>query len=595
MSQAQSAPSAATATTPTTASTPPDGYRFAAQLAEVEQSGCKVLAIDGRTVALFAADGQVHAIDNRCPHMGFPLDRGTVQDGILTCHWHHARFDLSTGGAFDGFADDVDRFPACVVDGAVWVDVSRHGDRRAHMRSRLREGLEQDIPLVLAKAAIHLLEAGDDPVDPFACALEFGVRNRSAGWGQGLTMLTCFQDLLPALDPADRPWALYHGLSAVARDTAGSAPRFTLAPLPGSTQSVATYRRWFRRFVEVRDEEGAERCLVSALRSGAPPSAVADLLFAAATDHRYLQIGHVLDFSNKAMEALDLVGWRLAETVLPSLLRGLTRASRQEESSAWRHPVDLVAILDEAFEQLPAALAAGESRRGQWRAAPDLTERLLGDDPAAIAAALLAALSEGAAEEQLGGEVAYAASRRMAQFGTANEFGDWDTVLHTFTFANAVQQGLRRAPSAELLRGVFDAAMSVYLDRFLNTPPARLPTAAGGDPAAMLTDLPPLLDRQQQVDAAAQLVASYLGADGDPDRLIAVLGACLLREDRDFHTIQTVEAALRQFAAHRGKPSGTHILIAAARYLAAHAPTVRAQDQTFRIALRLHRGEALWA
>ena len=28
--------------------------------------------------------------DNRCPHMGFPLDRGSVEDGTLTCHWHHA-------------------------------------------------------------------------------------------------------------------------------------------------------------------------------------------------------------------------------------------------------------------------------------------------------------------------------------------------------------------------------------------------------------------------------------------------------------------------------------------------------------------------
>lgn len=45
--------------------------------------------------------GKVLAVDNRCPHMGFPLDRGTVRDGILTCHWHHARFDLATGGTFD--------------------------------------------------------------------------------------------------------------------------------------------------------------------------------------------------------------------------------------------------------------------------------------------------------------------------------------------------------------------------------------------------------------------------------------------------------------------------------------------------------------
>jgi hypothetical protein len=89
-------------------------------------------------------------------------------------------------------------------------------------------------------------------------------------------------------------------------------------------------------------------------------------------------------------------------------------------------------------------------------------------------------------------------------------------------------------------------------------------------------------------------VAEYLGAGGDPDRLLAALGAALLREDRDFHTIQAVEAAFRRFAEWRGTAAGAHVLVAAARYLAAHAPTVRAQNQTLQIARRLHRGERLY-
>jgi hypothetical protein len=157
-----------------------------------------------------------------------------------------------------------------------------------------------------------------------------------------------------------------------------------------------------------------------------------------------------------------------------------------------------------------------------------------------------------------------------------------------------VQEGLRRAPSSELLRGVFDAAMSVYLDRFLNVPATRLPEVADGDPEELIAELPRLLDRQQQVDEAGTLIASYLGRGGDPTRLLAALGAGLVREDRDFHTIQTVEAVFRRYADHQGTPAGTHLLVAAARYLAAHAPTVRAQDQTLQIARRLQRGDRLY-
>jgi len=60
-------------------------------------------------IAVFAPEdsGSIHAVDNRCPHMGFPLHKGSVCNGILTCHWHHARFDLASGGTFDPFADDV--------------------------------------------------------------------------------------------------------------------------------------------------------------------------------------------------------------------------------------------------------------------------------------------------------------------------------------------------------------------------------------------------------------------------------------------------------------------------------------------------------
>src|SRR5439155_5626894 len=136
-----------------------------------------------------------------------------------------------------------------------------------------------------------------DPVEPFRLGLEFGVRNRADGFFQGLTMHTCFMNVLPRLEPEEHAHALQHGLSAVALDSAGMAPRFQVRPLPGGQADLAVLKRWFRQFVEVRDTEGAERCIVSAVRSGADHRVLADMLFAAATDHRYLTTGHVLDFT----------------------------------------------------------------------------------------------------------------------------------------------------------------------------------------------------------------------------------------------------------------------------------------------------------
>ena len=547
--------------------------------------GCIVVSVGGQTVALFADDGVVRAVDNRCPHMGFPLHRGSVCDGILTCHWHHARFDLASGGTLDQWADDVPAFPVEIRDGEVFVDVALQRDERAHRRRRLRDGLERNISLVIAKSAIALTPEDTDAV--FEAGLEFGVRASADGWGQGLTILTALRNLLPLLEPDERAHALHHGLAAVASDCDGMPPRHPVAPLPSQVRDADTVERWFRRCVEVRDAEGAERAIASAVRGGEAPGRVAAMLYPAATDHRYLTTGHVLDFTTKSLEALDHAGWAHAEVVLGSLARLYAEADRAEESNQWRSPVDLVAILDEAFALMPEALAGPRQR---WTPPDGLTELLLGDEPRAIAAALLDALRAGAAPADVAAEVTYAAAMRIARFPVTNEFTDWDTALHTFTFANAVEQGLLRTGSAELVRGVFDAAMSVFLDRFLNTPPARLPNGDGeGGGRDRLFEL---LDRQQQVDAAGSLTAGWLDG-GDAPAVISALVTALLREDRNFHTIQMIEAAVRQ---HGSMPPerGRLVLIAGARYLAAHAPTARAQTQTYRIAWRLNRGETLF-
>src|SRR4051812_47148378 len=136
----------------------------AGSLDELRQKGCLVVSAAGHTLAVFWHEDNAWAVDNRCPHMGFPLSRGTVCDGLLTCHWHNARFDLASGGTLDPFADNVRAFPTVIRDGDVFVDVSpERGDRAAYWRGRLEEGLEDDLPLVLAKATLALLQGGTNP------------------------------------------------------------------------------------------------------------------------------------------------------------------------------------------------------------------------------------------------------------------------------------------------------------------------------------------------------------------------------------------------------------------------------------------------
>ena len=212
---------------------PAKGHINAGTLEQIEARGCTVVTGGGHAIAVFFHDGRVHAVDNRCPHMGFPLERGSVRDGILTCHWHHARFELSSGGTFNPFADDVRTFPVNVVDGEVWIDPApAPRDEGKHWQRRLEDGMEHNLRLVIAKAVLGLQAAGADYREPLRIGARFGATYSANGWGAAMSILTCTANILAQLHEEDRPRALYQGLLHVSRECAGKAPRFSVDPLP---------------------------------------------------------------------------------------------------------------------------------------------------------------------------------------------------------------------------------------------------------------------------------------------------------------------------------------------------------------------------
>ena len=282
-------------------------------LEELKQNGQLVVSAGGHSLVVFWHEDRAWAVDNRCPHMGFPLSRGTVCDGLLTCHWHHARFDLASGGTLDPFADDVRAFPVVIRDGEV---LRRHQPRGRRPRRSLAR------PAAAGPGATtcrwcwprrrwRCSRAAPSPREIVRVGARYGARYRARGWGQGMTILTAMANMLPALRSR--------------RPAAGALPRpdrrrSTTAPAsrPASTWSrcrpracrlratqalVPPVRRGPRR--RRRRADPAAR----PSRGGAPPRAVADMLFAATTDHYYIDAGHTLDFVNKAFELLDHLGW----------------------------------------------------------------------------------------------------------------------------------------------------------------------------------------------------------------------------------------------------------------------------------------------
>lgn len=72
-------------------------FQTVCRLSELKDGEGKNVIVGGKILAVFRTGDELHAIDDACPHMGFSLAGGAVEDGIITCPLHAWRFRLSDG------------------------------------------------------------------------------------------------------------------------------------------------------------------------------------------------------------------------------------------------------------------------------------------------------------------------------------------------------------------------------------------------------------------------------------------------------------------------------------------------------------------
>lgn len=95
-------------------------------LDEFAPGSTRVVYLDGKQIALFHVNGQFYALSNRCTHARGPLSEGEIEhDGTVctvTCPWHYAKFDLTSGHVVDGVASaPVETYHVEVRDGIIRV------------------------------------------------------------------------------------------------------------------------------------------------------------------------------------------------------------------------------------------------------------------------------------------------------------------------------------------------------------------------------------------------------------------------------------------------------------------------------------------
>ena len=297
-------------------------------------------------------------------------------------------------------------------------------------------------------------------------------------------------------------------------------------------------------------------------------------MFAAVTDHVFIDGGHTLDFTNKAFEALDHLGADAAAEVLPTLVQQTAaRAPRARSAARGAIRTTWSRSSREADARLAEALDAGAHRDGASIDVAGLAERLLGDDPSAVVDALLDAIETGATPEQLG------RARRARRRAPHQPVPRAERLRRLGHRAPRVHRGQRPAPGPGA-HAVARAAPRARPRRAADLP-RPVPQRPRGPPARRHDRRPRRARRaagtcRARSTGPAAIAAGYLRGGGDPRRLVAALGHALLAGGRRVPLVPGVRGRRPPVPGVARRVGGAALILAGlARFLAAHTPTRR--------------------
>ena len=73
------------------------GFAKVARSDDIPPGQSRMFEVGGKSIALFNVNGLFYAIDDTCTHRGGPLSEGELDGKEVTCPWHGAVFDVTTG------------------------------------------------------------------------------------------------------------------------------------------------------------------------------------------------------------------------------------------------------------------------------------------------------------------------------------------------------------------------------------------------------------------------------------------------------------------------------------------------------------------
>ncbi|MFN7973379.1 MAG: Rieske (2Fe-2S) protein [Acidobacteriota bacterium] len=518
--------------------------------------GIRTFKHDAHQVAIVRTeDGKLHAVDNRCPHEGYPLAQGDLKGSVLTCAWHNWKFEVSDGRCILG-GEGVRSYPVRERDGVLEIDLAEPDPAGAipGLIGSMGQGLFDHDNGRALRDAVRLLLAGYPAHQLLADVAADDARRGEYGSTHVLALAADCGRLL----------ARYRGTDAVVAiapviDLCGETDR--RLPARRQPEPVAGGdARTIRAAVDAEEGDRAEALLLGAFDAGVPRGEIERWMLGMMADH-FTDFGHELIYAIKGRELLDRLPPATASTyaraIYPALLYA-TLVSTREDTLPYMRPY---------FAGAARGAAPPCDHAAVVRAQLDGTRH---DAVAAVEAGLAA----GVAPHEIARSLSVAAAHRVLRFDTSIERSPevqetWLWVTHRLTFASAVRNALEIHPSADDAKLLRQAVAFIHSGKPMDAQPSARPD---------VTPLPATLDaildavlHRHSADAVRR-AAGYLERGGDPVPLEdALLDYCLqdplVRPIHVCHLVKTTIAAFEERAALGASADRDVPVLAAVRFL----------------------------
>src|SRR6266404_2077697 len=540
-----------------------------ADLKDVPEGTPKAVKVEGRSIALFQHQGSVYATDNQCPHMGYPLTRGRVRNGVLTCDWHGWSYDMKGGGCFTGGCDDLDTFPVEVRDSAIYIDVRSGGSKRkdAHLLL-LKEGLLSEDNWTLSKAIAITRARGVSEQDTLNRVVQHLGRHiateRGANdGGRELAMMVNGVKVARHYASDDRLIPLMMAATG-ASGRAGDRPAVQPLPPPVTWDKL---EQWIRVFSADKAWEGIEKCLITARRLGGYEERIVPMLYERELAPFFLGHSENLHLLGYLAELLEEFGWEQAEELVCNLAAKILGRERGAPEELRLAAIKMFEPIHTLIEEL-ASTSQGDQVATYDEDA--LAKGLVSGDLTQAFNAISDALRARVDIDRIVTTMVLVAADRMART-PVNLNPGWGSLRQELILVSSVRTALGYGGFKVGAKALYHAAWQFFSDRWLNITPRSLTeplSSTKSDASNEDMALRTVLDSIEtiQVREVGRQTREYLNTGFSGDRLLSEMGQSILKDDNGWNLVHGLRVVFDEWKLCEGHPARNQLLIGLARW-----------------------------